>query len=305
MDPDLVFSPSKCALCETFGNAAEIFHANFSTQSFNPETFSARRLPDKIHYRIVKCNTCGLVRSDPIVEQAILAKLYKESRQTYDAEVKNLEITYSRYLERLDRYLSHKGHLLEIGCGNGFLLSRALQEGYEDVTGIEPSQEAVSKSAPEIQPKIVCDVFRPDIFPPQQFDVVCMFQVFDHIADPNHLIQDCFSVLKPGGLILFLNHDVASLSARILGESSPIFDIEHTYLYSLQTLTKLLIQNNFEVKESGPALNTYSLRYLVHLFPFPISMKSTLLASLSKNRLGNLKLNVPLGNLYLIAQKSL
>lgn len=295
--------PTRCAVCGTSENARELFAANFSPRDFNADVFSARRLPDKIHYRIVQCRTCGLVRSDPMLEPGALEKLYQASRQTYDAEVANLAETYGRYLARLGRYQPRKGRLLEIGCGSGFVLERAVHMGYADAVGVEPSQEAVAKAPPEIRARLVCDIFRPGLFAAQSFDVICMFQVFDHIPDPDQVLAECCRLLKPGGLILLLNHDAASPSARLLGESSPIFDIEHTYLYSRKTLTRLLAGFPLEVKESGSATNTYSLRYLAHLFPLPKSFKQALLGRLASRRLGEWKLSVPLGNLYFIARK--
>ena len=295
--------PSRCAVCETFENAREVFAANFSPRDFSAEIFSARRLPDKIHYRIVQCRACGLVRSDPMLEVGALEKLYQASRQTYDTEVANLVGTYGRYLARLDRYQASKGRLLEIGCGSGFVLERALQMGYTDAAGVEPSQEAVAKAPLDIRARLVCDMFRPGLFAAQSFDAICMFQVFDHIPDPDQVLAECCRLLKPRGLLLFLNHDAGSLSARLLGERSPIYDIEHTYLYSQKTLARLLARYPLEVKESGAAQNTYSLRYLARLTPLPKLVKQALLGCLGSGSLGALTLSVPLGNLYCIVQK--
>jgi hypothetical protein len=49
-----------CAVCSTEGNSTVLYSANFSPEDFSPAVFSARRLPDRIHYRLVRCNSCGL-----------------------------------------------------------------------------------------------------------------------------------------------------------------------------------------------------------------------------------------------------
>jgi SAM-dependent methyltransferase len=294
---------TSCAICQTENNATELYRANFDPEAFSPTVFSARRMPDRIHYRMVRCNTCELVRSDPVADPARIADLYHQSSFDYSEETENLARTYGAYLARLDRHGASKGSLLEIGCGNGFFLMQALSQGYVDVHGVEPSRSAVELAPAAIRDKIVCAMMGPGVFPDRTFDAICLFQVLDHIFDPAALVQTCFDILRPGGFVLCLNHNVAALSARLLKERSPIVDIEHTYLYSPATIARLFTHFGFQVKETGGVRNRYSLSYLMRLVPLPASLKNIVLAALDFTHLGRLPLRVPLGNLYMIAQK--
>ncbi len=103
--------------------------------------FSARRLADRIHYGMVRCDACGLVRSDPVPDPALLAALYARSQFTYRDEVPDLQRTYGRYLTRLERWGVRKGALLEIGCGNGCFLEAALAQGGASRGQGEPASE--------------------------------------------------------------------------------------------------------------------------------------------------------------------
>ena len=294
---------TRCAICRTEENARELYPANFDLQALNPAVFSARRLPDRVHYRLVKCKTCGLVRSDPIADPALLAQLYHESTFTYTDEVADLKRTYGRYLARLDEYGVRKNTLLEIGCGNGFFLQQALAQGYRSVRGVEPSRAAVSQAAPEVRDSIVGDLMRPGLFPPAAFDVICLFQVFDHVPDPGTLLDACIAALRPGGLVLSINHNITAVSARLLGERSPIVDIEHTYLYSPATMARIFGAHGFGIRGAGSVRNQYALRYLVRLLPLPAGPKRAALDWLQHHAIGGVRLWVPLGNLYLVAQK--
>src|SRR6266566_8765006 len=113
---------TRCAICNTDDNADELYPSNFDLESLNAATFSARRLPDRIHYRIVKCRACGLVRSDPVVDFEIIRGLYSQSTFDYDEETENIRRTYGRYLAKLTAYAELTQSLLEVGCGNGFFL---------------------------------------------------------------------------------------------------------------------------------------------------------------------------------------
>jgi SAM-dependent methyltransferase len=294
-----------CAVCSTEGNSTELYSANFSPEDFSPAVFSARRLPDRIHYRLVRCNSCGLVRSDPVADSSIVANLYRESTFDYSGEVDNLAHTYGTYLARLDSYGVHKDALLEIGCGNGFFLAEASRRGYRDVRGVEPSESAIQLAEGEVRPQIVCAMMTSGLFPRESFDVVCLFQVLDHILDPGSLLETCFQILKPGGFVLCLNHNVEALSARLMKDRSPIVDIEHTYLYSPVTLARLFAKLGFQVKESAGVRNRYSLNYLLRLVPSPAAMKSMVLRIASSTGLARMSFSVPLGNLYIVAQKPL
>ena len=294
---------TRCAICDASGNATEMYPANFTPDAFRPAVFSARRMPDRIHARIVRCNTCGLVRSDPIADPAALAELYRRSTFEYADEIDNLRGTYGRYLRKLETFGARKGSLLEIGCGNGFLLEEALFQGYAQVRGVEPSAEAVSKAPPSLRDRISCDIMHPGLFASEMFDVVCLFQVFDHLPDPVAVLDACLHVLKPGGLLLLLNHNIDALSARLLKARSPIIDIEHTYFYTPRTLTRLVAGHGFYVKKSGTVINTYSLSYAARLLPLPESIKRGSLDWLKRASVDRLRLAMPLGNLFLVAQK--
>lgn len=293
---------TRCAICSAEDNATELYPANFSMEALNPSVFSARRLPDRIHYRMVRCNADGLVRSDPVAPPEEIARLYAQSAFDYGDETGNLRHTYGRYLARLRAYGARQEALLEIGCGNGFFLEEALAQGYTRTCGVEPSVAAVERADIRIRPHIVCDVFRPRLFAPGEFNVICAFQVFDHLPDPGAALDECRKLLKPGGLMLCLNHDVSALSARLLGGRSPIIDIEHTYLYDPTTMTRLFTAHGFQVREVGAVLNRYTVQYLARLVPFPAKLKRVVLAALKTSRVGRVPLSVPLGNMYLIAQ---
>lgn len=295
---------TRCAICRTEGNAVELYPTNLDLRAFNPTVFSARRLPDRIHYRTVRCNNCGLVRSDPVVYSEVLAELYEQSTFDYEDEIANLKLTYGRYLAKLAGHGARKGALLEIGCGNGFFLEEALRQGYITVRGVEPSTEAVARADPNIRSHISCSIMRPGLFEPDQFDVICMFQVFDHIPDPDKLLDECFRVLKPGGLILGLNHNIEAVSARLLKERSPIIDVEHMYLYSPATMGHIFAEHGFRLIQVGSVTNDYTLRYLTRLMPLPGRLKSFVLALFDKTPIGQIRLRVPLGNLYIVAKKT-
>lgn len=280
-----------CPICGPRVVKKQLYRQNFTLSQITSRVFSARRRPDRIHYRLVRCSRCGLVFSDPVLPLFQLTSLYRKSRFTYSGHVADLTKTYGYYLRYLEKYGVMKDRLLEIGCGNGFMLLEAKRQGYCEVWGVEPSEDAVRQAPETIRRYIKQTVFRPKLFPKNYFDTVCFFQTFDHISHPNNFLKACFDLLKPGGLILAFNHNIESLQAKLLKEKSPIIDVEHTYLYSPTTMRLIFKKNKFQVLRIGSSFNIYPLDYIFYLLGW------------QKYLSWKIKFKLRLGNLYLIAQK--
>jgi SAM-dependent methyltransferase len=296
---------TKCPICDSTGDYTVIYKSNFSHSDFNAEVFSARRMPDVIHYQIVKCNNDGLVRSCPVYDSSVIENLYKSSKLNYTEQIENLT---NSYLEALDRVLSRldmNAKILEVGCGNGFVLKALFDRGYRNLHGIEPSSDAAAKADENIRKRITVDFLKDGVFEKGAFNCIFFFQTLDHIYEPVQFLNACHSLLAPGGFILALNHDVESLSAKILGERSPIIDIEHSHLYSKETIRKLFSKCGFRPIETFSSRNIISLKYLLWLMPLPKKLKLKLLNSKGRfdNFLSKHKLKLKLGNLCIIGQK--
>jgi SAM-dependent methyltransferase len=238
-----------------------------------------------------------------VLDSGLLADLYRASTFDYGDELDGLRSTYGAALDRVAAIAPANRALLDIGCGSGFVLSLALDRGWQTVRGVEPSADAINHAAIEIRPLIEPEMMRPGLFAAESFDAVTLFQVLDHMPDPLALLRESRRILKPGGVILAFNHNVSAYSARVLRERSPIIDIEHTYLYSPRTMKALFDAAGFVVESADPARNTYSAGYLLHLLPIPSKLKQAVLRRFKRTGLSRLQLTLPLGNLSLLARR--
>lgn len=292
-----------CPICSKGTPYRVLYQANFNEDLINEDIFSARRLPDKIHYRIVKCRKCGLVYSNPILEEQKIIALYQRSKMTYQEEIDDLKEIYSYYLKKAMSLLSVKENLLEIGCGSGFSLEKALDFGFRNVFGVEPSREAVGQASKSIRDNIIVDVFKSGLFEDNFFDIICAFQTFDHITRPNDFLADCRNYLKKDGLVLMINHNINAWPAKLLGEKCPMIDIEHPFLYDKGTLKQIFVKNNFKVKRIFDVKNNYPLYYWLKLMPLPKRLKKALIKIFSWRFMKKLKFKIKAGNIGIIAKK--
>jgi SAM-dependent methyltransferase len=294
---------TSCPICETDSLDDEVYPMSFALEDIDAKVFSARRLPDRLHYRMVRCRGCGLLRSNPVLPTEVLDALYRASAFTYAEEARFAAATYARYLDRaLDR-VRDRGALLEIGCGNGLFLDAALRRGFRSVQGVDPSRDAVDAAPPTVRSSIRVGLYGTETFGTDLFDVVCAFQVLDHVPDPREVVRACWRNLKVGGIALFINHDAGAWSARLLGEKSPIVDVEHTALYDKKTMRLLFERSGFTVHDVFSVTNTYPAGYWAKMLPLPARWKQPLLKALERVPIGAVPLRVRAGNLGMIAEK--
>ncbi|HLH30270.1 MAG TPA: class I SAM-dependent methyltransferase [Terriglobia bacterium] len=145
---------------------------------------------------------------------------------------------------RLDLIRKYKpgGRLLEIGCARGDFLSVA--RGPFDAFGVEPNPELAASSgavAPVHQDII-------ERTPWKDFDVVASFHVIEHVDSPHRFIAAAAERLKAGGLLVIETPDIDSLPFRLMKSRWRQFIPEHYFFFDRSTISRLLIDNGFEVQ---------------------------------------------------------
>lgn len=293
----------KCAICGKKQRIKRLFKANFDIRKISEKTFSARRTPDKMHYQFVVCNNCGLIFSNPIFPIKKITSLYGKSDFDYSVESKYAKKVYGKYLKKILPGNPMKTTLLDIGCANGFFLEEAKTLGVKHVFGIEPGKKSVQKASKDVRKNISIGLFTNRSFKKNSFDIITCFHTLDHVISPNSFLKAAYESLKKGGKALFITHDTQGLSVKLFNEKSPIFDIEHIYLFNKSTLQKIFKKNKFKNISVFPVYNTYPLSYWARLLPIPIKMKKTILSILTKTSLAVLPFTIPAGNIGIIAEK--
>ena len=291
-----------CPICESLGNSKTVYSSNVNNETFNSEVFSARRLPDRQHYQWVRCITCDLLRSDPVLE-VNLTQLYEESTFDYSTEVNGLKKTYLGLVrEALTKSVSPRS-IFEVGGGNGFFLEAAKDFGFKKIAGVEPSHAAINAARADVKPYLIASMMSSSVLPKNSFQVGAMFHTLDHLQDPIQTLKDCLGALESGGTFVVAVHNERSWSARLLGERSPIIDVEHTYLYSLKTGIQIFEKAGFLNVRSGSYNNHYSLAYIFHLLPISRRFRKLVLGSWVGQLLAEIKIVLPLGNMWISGKK--
>ena len=101
-------------------------------------------------------------------------------------------------IEHADLSKIQRNSVLEVGCGNGYLLSR-IQESFGRAIGVEPGPQGQA-GAERFGVTIVQDFF-PSALVAGRYSAIVLTSVLEHVQDPVELARSLVDYLEPGGRI--------------------------------------------------------------------------------------------------------
>jgi 2-polyprenyl-3-methyl-5-hydroxy-6-metoxy-1,4-benzoquinol methylase len=148
--------------------------------------------------------------------------------------------------------------VLDLGCGNG-ACSAALHSAGFDVTGCDVSASGIA-FARQAHPNI--EFFEQDVSRPLparctgHYDAVVSFEVVEHLLQPRHLVTSAYNALRPGGEFVvstpfhgYWKNLALALTDGFDHHWHPLRDFGHVKFFSKKTLSVLLRERGFSVKE--------------------------------------------------------
>lgn len=259
-------------------------------------------VPDR-HYGIKgsftysECGSCSLIFLDPMPTDSELMAFYPEdSYYSYNVEFAAEDPWWKELIRKIlflnyrtkDPAFSTPGRMLDIGCGNGWFIYTMRQKGW-DVRGVEPSKAGAE--AGRISGKL--DIHHGDLltanYPSDYFDYVRSNHSFEHIPNPNEILDEIYRILKPGGKAFIGVPNINSVNGRVFGPywyylGAPV----HTFNYSDKTLPQLLKRHRFrnihvkynsnysgilgsiQIKRNEGTSKKSNEGFIVNFFPFKV-----------------------------------
>ncbi len=206
-------------------------------------------------FPVVKCSGCGLVSLNEFPSLAVLERYYADN---YHYQIKEKGLVH--FLENNLNQAMHRKHLkmirkhtaneklLDLGCGSGYFLKFAQQQGWE-VQGVEMSNyaaEIARKQGISVSTKSVTEAN----FISGEFEVITMFNVLEHMTHLNEVMANNYRWLKPGGLLVVEVPNVNSMQKKIFGGNWVHWDVpRHIFHFSPETIQKLAEKSGFKVIE--------------------------------------------------------
>lgn len=149
------------------------------------------------HLDLYECNVSGLQFYNP--KSVVGDGKFYESIQHFDWYYKDNKWEFQKGLELINQ----GDKVLEIGSGRGQFLA-LLQQKTKFAEGLELNESAIEKiraNGDKVH-LMKIDEFEQQLNPNDLFDVVCSFQVYEHIENIGEVIQSSLNALKKGGSLI-------------------------------------------------------------------------------------------------------
>ncbi len=236
--------------------------------------------------RIVKCLKCGLVYTNPRPKDTSLLENY-QGFEDHDYMDENASRSINAYmsLNTIRQYVP-SGKLLDVGCSTGYFLNAARLDF--ETFGVEPSEWASNYAREKLRLDFFTGTLEAAKFSTNQFDVVSMSDVIEHVPDPRQTLKEVHRVIKPGGILYMVTPDVGSITAKILGSKWWGLRPAHVYYFSRKTMRQMLEEEGFEVIHLGSFGRVFRLAYWIsRLNGYSPTLTEKLVCWSKKVRLGN------------------
>jgi len=210
----------------------------------------------KVGHPLIKeeCTVCGTVRTKANINwNEFYENTYSPSRNidTVVLDKNEREITRSEFVHQWMVSLLNEAEgtdissVLEIGCGQGYLLEKL---EIRNKFGVE-----ASKQASEIAGKVanVRNIMFEKIDDLERYDLVVSYCVIEHLEEPEALLKKSFNILNDEGIMLI------ALPVQDRFNYDLLF-IDHLYHFSHRNFEKLLKSNGFDILNYELGRDSYS-----------------------------------------------
>lgn len=205
------------------------------------------------------CNSCGYKFTNPYPEISNLGSYYKSENYISHTDNKNSlffliyqmvrRYSISKKFRILKKYLPSNNtnpKVMDYGCATGEFLSFCRKNNCQ-VVGVEPDEQSRNYASK----KHNISVLPPDKIlelEDNNFDVITLWHVLEHIPDLNEKLTKIHNLLKNNGVAVIAVPNCDSYDAKYYNKFWAGYDVpRHLHHFNHKTITHLLNNNNFEV----------------------------------------------------------
>lgn len=228
----------------------------------------------KVKKTYIRCMACDTFQSSEKLKEEELFDFYSDyyalNQDSVPLAVRN------RLKETVHKFSSFRSELnaiCDVGFGSGTLLEVAEELGW-NCYGTEASKAAIQLTSQKFWKLHLGDLTSSNFG--TQFDVVTLVETLEHVTNPEQILREIQSALRPGGIVYGTTPNGLALNFRLLQYQWSVFSSpEHQNIlnrYSLKTLLSRLGFVNIEISSSG--FNPYDLLNLVFQSPVVTSSRA-------------------------------
>lgn len=228
--------------------------------------------------KVLKCKKCDLVFLAPYHGKDLEAFYRSSEYRKKHSPVLGKAITPKKMFDislplqayrvsKIKPYLKKHMRVLEVGCSTGHFLY-AIKPFVKERAGIELNKTHAVFARKKVGVKISEQPIEKSGFPENHFDIICAYQVLEHIEAPREFLSAFLPYLKKDGRIFIevpnINDPLLTIY-KIPSYQQFYYHDAHLFYYSAHTLKDMMRSAGFEGKVEGFQLYNF-LNHIHWLF---------------------------------------
>lgn len=217
------------------------------------------------------CADCGFGWQNPLPTPKEINDYY-DNYTVYNIHGENeKEESSLKRINRINKLMPNRGRLLDIGSGLGYFLKIAQENGW-NVAGIEPQKSAALYCQNQLKIKVYTENIESIRFKHKSFDVITLWDVFEHIHEPMEFLNRCLNLLASGGLLVIAVPNASGLPARIFKGKWRYIMGTHLNYYTVPYIQRIITDRCMYIERIDHTIKVQSLlQGFTSLLPFQVN----------------------------------
>lgn len=172
-----------------------------------------------------------------------------------------------------------QSRVLEVGTASGYLGEYLIHEKGCEVWGIEPVEalyrDALRVGYAKLYHETIEEFTQNHRAEAGTFDVLFLADVLEHMVDPERVLQQLRSLLRPHGTLVISMPNIAHYSIRkalLFGrfdmQDSGILDRTHLHFYTKKTAIHMIERAGYSIQSVRPCSGSHERRLRMMGYPF-------------------------------------
>ncbi|MBN1271859.1 MAG: class I SAM-dependent methyltransferase [Candidatus Aminicenantes bacterium] len=219
-------------------------------------------------YHFVRCHQCGLMYLDPMPTSKELERHYPVDYIPYSKAIDDETNLLTRWDRRYGMYKRYRvvtqvagrepGRVLDVGCATGNFLDAMRRYGGWQPVGVEPNRQASIYARERLGLEVFTGTLEEAGFEDNSFDVVTMWDVLEHVTDPQATLQEVARVLRIGGILVMSLPNPETWELGLFGSYWVGWDVpRHLHLFTCDVIARYLEETGFELVKTTSFCGRY------------------------------------------------
>jgi 2-polyprenyl-3-methyl-5-hydroxy-6-metoxy-1,4-benzoquinol methylase len=207
---------------------------------------------------ILWCADCGFGWQHPLPIPSEIRDYYNNYTPYNIHGANEKEESSIKRIGRINKLMPKRGRLLDVGSGLGYFLKVAQNDGWE-VVGLEPQKSAALHCQNILKINVHNGSVQDLKNESESFDVVTLWDVWEHVHEPLVFLEQCINLVAPGGLLAMAVPNASGWPARMFKDQWRYVMKTHLNYFTLPYTHRIIADRSMLIERIDHTIKIQSL----------------------------------------------